>query len=152
MHLCEECARDSGASKASETPSPGAMFTTSLISFGDKLSRSRGMDHQVTCPQCEMTYQEFRLKGRLGCLDCYSTFEEGLITLMEKVHGSSHHIGTGPTEASGDDQASATWRQELIELRRRLKREVKDENYEEAARVRDRIVGVEQKLTESHGD
>ena len=75
-------------------------------------------------------------------------FEEGLAPLLEKVHGSSHYVGPEPGVGSRRERTATALEQELLELRRRLPRAVKDEDYEQAARIRDRIRELEALLME----
>jgi len=148
-HLCEACARESGASTAKPALSTLSL-TTTLMSLQEKVAKTRGgMSRAVTCDECGMTYQEFRVKGRLGCCRCYEAFEEGLAPLLEKVHGSSHYVGPSPGVGTQRERVSAAHEQELLEQQRRLTRLVKDEDYEEAARVRDRIRELETLLSHS---
>lgn len=146
-HLCEACARDTGASTTKPSSVSTLQLTTTLISLQEKV-RARGMSRTVVCDECGMTFQEFRVKGRLGCCRCYEVFEEGLAPLLEKVHGSSHYVGPEPGVGSRRERTATALEQELLELRRRLPRAVKDEDYEQAARIRDRIRELEALLME----
>lgn len=148
MHLCENCARESGAS-SKPPPSVAMTFASSLIDLHKKEGTGSRAGRAIVCPECEMTYQEFRVKGRFGCLTCYDAFESGLLPLLEKVHGATEHVGPPPTGASAAEGAHPALQRELIELRRQLKGVVDEEKYEEAARLRDRITEVEQQLEES---
>lgn len=141
-HLCEACARESGASTAKPVGLSTLSLTTTLISLQEK-AQAQGMSRSVTCDECGMTYQEFRVKGRLGCCRCYEAFEQGLAPLLEKVHGSSHYVGPRPGVGTQRERVSAAHEQELLEQQRRLTRLIKGEDYEEAARVRDRIRELE---------
>lgn len=148
-HLCEACARESGASTAKPASLSTLSLTTTLMSLQEKVAKTRGgMSRTVTCDECGMTYQEFRVKGRLGCCRCYEAFEEGLAPLLEKVHGSSHYVGPSPGVGSQRERLSAAHEQELLEQQRRLTRLIKGEDYEEAARVRDRIRELESLLSQ----
>ncbi len=146
MHLCEACAKESGTSTK---PPPGAAmkFATSLIELHQKEGGAR-TGKTIVCPECGMSYQEFRIKGRFGCTTCYDAFESGLLPLLEKVHGATEHVGPAPTAAAATEGAQPALQRELVELRRRLKSVVDEERYEEAARLRDRITEVEKQLAE----
>ncbi len=148
MHLCDACARES-----STPPKPPKgktlTFSTMLSGLQEKAQAGRSAGAKLVCPDCGMTYQEFRGKGRFGCLSCYDAFGENLCLLLEKVHGASQYVGPLPSGKSPGARTSAALEQELVDLRRRLSRVVKDEDYEEAARLRDRIAAVEQSLQES---
>lgn len=147
MHLCDACARESSAPP--KPPQGQALtFSAMLSSLQEKSPGGKPGGLKLVCPECGMSYQEFRVKGRFGCLSCYDAFGENLRLLLEKVHGASQYVGPLPSGKSAGARSSAALEQELVDLRRRLNRVVKDEDYEEAARIRDRIAAVEQSLQE----
>ena len=80
-----------------------------------------------------------RNHGRFGCAHDYDAFKPDLLPLMESVHGDTRHSGKTPRRAPRAKTAQA----ELAQLRQRLQSLVNEENYEEAARVRDRIKELE---------
>jgi hypothetical protein len=86
------------------------------------------------CPECGISFEEFRAKGRLGCPKDYEVFAKDLGPLLEKIHGSRQHVGRVPRGAGPDTSRE----DRLLRLRRDLARAVKDEQYEEAARLRTR--------------
>ena len=78
----------------------------------------------------------FRHKKLLGCPADYDAFEKALIPLIERAHeGASHHIGKVPMRLG----APRSSENELVRLRRRLAKAVEAEQYEEAAKLRDKI-------------
>ena len=92
-----------------------------------------------------MTFREFRLKGQLGCPHDYDVFRSLLTPLIERAHaGASHHVGKVP------DTADATVRKQtgLLRLRRELEEAIEQENYEQAARLRDQLRSLESAETE----
>lgn len=153
MHLCESCARETGATGAPTqfvTHVTVADLASSTLSGGTGKSESRkGAQKRTTCGHCGMSYQEFRVKGRFGCAHCYDAFEEGLVNLLEKVHGASQYVGDYPTGVEPTPRTHAALETELADLRRRLGLVIKNEEYEEAARVRDRIQELERLLAET---
>jgi protein arginine kinase activator len=96
----------------------------------------------VACPDCGMTYTDFRQKTRLGCAKDYAVFRKAIVPLLEKIHGSTQHTGKVPPQAG----ARLARQRELFELRRELERHIKAEHYEEAARTRDRIKQLETEI------
>ena len=87
-----------------------------------------------------MTFLEFRNHGRFGCPHDYDAFKSDLLPLMESVHGEVRHTGKTPRRAPRAKTAQA----ELAQLRQQLQSLVNEENYEEAARIRDRIKQLEE--------
>ena len=140
-HLCEECAEREGV-LIKQTHQTTADI---LQEFIKQKAGVEEMDDQ-TCPQCGMTFRDFRMKGQLGCPHDYEAFRSFLLPLIERAHnGGSHHVGKVPGTAGSD----AKHRTELIRLRRELDEVVQKEQYEDAARIRDRIQILETKLPET---
>ena len=152
-HLCEECAKVKGVPPV-PAPSVFALFKE-LMEKTSTVSRTR--DRQ--CPQCGMTFGEFKTKGRFGCAHDFEVFLSRVIPLLERIHGSSEHVGesdaaaaaaaTTSTAPSAASKAADTTATELKRLRKDLQRVIKNEEYEEAARIRDRIQVLE---TQLHAD
>jgi protein arginine kinase activator len=92
------------------------------------------------CPECGISFLEFRNHGRFGCPHDYDAFRSELLPLLENVHGETRHAGKTPHRAPRAKTAQV----ELTQLRQRLQVLVTEENYEEAARIRDRIKELEE--------
>jgi len=128
-HLCEDCAREEGVAIKAQ------INLQDVLSGMLEAHQNAGKEAGLACPDCGMTYGEFRSQGRLGCPNDYEAFAEPLHELLEKVHGGTEHLGKVPKRAGADQQAG----RELMQLRRRLQEAVDREQYEEAARLRDLI-------------
>src|SRR5688500_6079355 len=120
LHLCERCAAEKGVE------SPGGVAKTPLGSFlaamGQDLSESVPVARTgETCSRCGASLQDFRESGRLGCPECYRSFEVPLRDLLRRLHGSTHHVGERYAEHGG---VPADGRGESGELRERLRRAV----------------------------
>lgn len=135
-HLCDECAHDEQVTMKSHTP-----INELLSSFVMEQSGARQLAG-LECDACGTTFVEFRNNGLLGCPNDYDVFEEALIPLMERAHGEgrTHHVGKVP---GGDHTESDKRRRELMELRRKLSEAVGQEDYENAAGLRDKIKELE---------
>ena len=93
----------------------------------------------VACPNCGITFREFREHGRFGCPLDYDVFREQLLPLLENIHGETEHTGKVPKKTpTGSRQ-----HYELIRLRRELASAVEQEAYEAAAKLRDKIQAFE---------
>lgn len=130
VHLCEECAKKYLA-QPHKKPAPG------------KPAESAGGAEEAlagpTCDACGLSYLEFRNHGRFGCAHDYDAFKGELLPLLESIHGEVRHAGKAPRRLPRTQSEQV----ELAALRRRLQQLVTEENYEEAARVRDRIKELE---------
>jgi protein arginine kinase activator len=132
VHLCEDCAKkylyepqQKKLAKPGQTPAD--------------TGADEDAPADARCPECGITFLEFRNHGRFGCPHDYDAFKPDLLSLMERVHGETRHAGKTPRRAPRAKTAQA----ELAQLRQRLQSLVNAENYEEAARVRDRIKDLE---------
>ena len=137
LHLCEACANQKGAQVESHFGL--ADLLSGLAEFG-KSQEPEEISNKA-CPMCEMTYEDFRKMGRLGCSDCYPTFKRSLGSLLKRIHGSPMHIGKSPVRLIKTAQVAKS---DMMELKRKLERAIADEAFEEAARLRDQIRRFEQ--------
>jgi len=128
-HLCEDCAREEGVAIKAQ------INLQDILSGMLEAHESAGRDANLRCPDCGITYAEFRSQGRLGCPHDYEVFAESLQEVFEKVHGADEHVGKLPQRAGADSRGQ----RKLMQLRRQLREAVEAEQYEEAARLRDLI-------------
>jgi protein arginine kinase activator len=140
-HLCDEHAREQltrgESSSPPAKPSKPKEYMAALAAAPSKGELHR-LDKQ-TCPVCGISFREFRSAGRLGCAYDYEAFREELIPLIENIHGEVQHCGKVPKRAPTDYARIS----ELAQLRQALKRAIEAEDYEEAARLRDKIRALE---------
>lgn len=136
VNLCETCAKAKGVSDPT-----GFAMADLLLGLGATQQIERGQPSQ-RCPVCGFTQADFKKTGRLGCSACYDTFADGLATLLKGMHKGLKHTGKMPARLSRRfalaDRAKA--------LETELQQAVKDEKYEDAARLRDEIRRIEQEL------
>ena len=141
LHICEECANEKGL--GSGGPLPPMLFE--LMQGG----RREDAAEDLECPECGITFGEFRTKGRFGCPHDYEVFAEPMGPLLEKIHGSRSHTGRLPRGRTTVDTGASD---SLLRLRRELKDMVRTENYEDAARIRDQIKTLEDSLSSGVND
>lgn len=132
LHLCEDCAQK----YLLEPQSPNGSEVEGL---GGGLEQEMSALGQRECPLCGLRFFEFRSTGRLGCPHDYEVFRDELTPLLENIHGEVRHTGKLPRRQPHAHQLRA----ELGHLRRLLQQAVSRENYEEAARLRDKIRTLE---------
>ncbi len=87
------------------------------------------------CPVCGTTYDSFAAKGKLGCGECYKTFHDRLLRPLKQIHGTYEHVGKIPERCGGELKNS----RRLEELKMRLDRAVREQEFEKAAELRDEI-------------
>ena len=133
IDLCEQCYGE----KAGVPPLPQSKIFAQIISaFAPDLKKMGGK----ACPECGLTYLEFRRSLRLGCPKDYEVFEEALDELVEHIHGANRHVGKIPAGLA----QNKTRQLRLEALRRELEKVVSAEDFERAAQVRDLIRKMEQ--------
>jgi protein arginine kinase activator len=142
-HFCDEHARQHLA-PANETIEKPAMsdLAKALIGGAAEGVHEPGAIDQQTCPVCQITFGEFKGTGRLGCPHDYEVFRDELMPLLENIHDETRHTGKSPRRAPRDPKQQTM----LIQLRNELKRAVAAEDYEMAARIRDKIKSLEHEL------
>jgi protein arginine kinase activator len=131
VDLCEDCAKNKGVSN-----DPAFSLADLLLGLGasQEIEQSAG-GAQLKCPKCGYTHADFKKAGRLGCSECYVTFAEGLEGLLKTMHKGTRHVGKVPQSL----QQSRDLAERLKGLRKKLDKAVADEDFEQAARLRDEI-------------
>jgi protein arginine kinase activator len=137
LHVCEGCAKEKSVELA-----PPMAFNDILSGLADFTGQIKNETINVVCPYCKMTFEQFREKGRLGCAQCYDSFQDELAPLIKNVQGTTHHIGKRPADLDESKQIEL----EIKQLSNKLKQLVKDEEFEEAVQVRDKIRTLETRL------
>lgn len=138
LHLCSACvsqqkARENPKQQAADGPAVAKKVKAEL----KQLDGEGEADAQCTC--CGMSYEEFKKAGRFGCHVCYEAFEDQLVRLMKRIHGTVGHQGKGLVERREPFDPG----EELEKLREELQAAVAAEAYEKAAGLRDRIRELE---------
>jgi protein arginine kinase activator len=144
LHLCESCAVEEGI--AVKHPIPlNELLSSLLASQPEDSELFSDPSESQSCPNCGFTLEKFRKEAVLGCPHDYDVFEKALMPLISKAHdGQTQHCGKFPSHIPSDIQAQ----RQLLDLGRKLDKAVKEENYEQAAQLRDQI----KKLEESNKD
>ena len=148
FHICESCAREKGEM----LPGSAGGFSihsllSGLIDFEAANKGQAGLAKQnqpIRCEKCGMTYAQFSKIGRFGCSSCYKYFDSRLDPLFKRVHGSVDHVGKVPVRSGGQIQV----KRQLDELKRELQYRIVQEEFEEAAALRDQIREIEKQITE----
>ena len=134
LDLCEECAKTKGVND------PTGFSLADLLRG---LGASQDMEQaaaareggELKCPHCGFTQADFKKAGRLGCPDCYRTFSEGLEGLLKSMHKGTRHVGKVPEALRQTLDAKDRVRQ----LQKKLAKAIEQENFEQAALLRDEI-------------
>ncbi len=139
MHICEQCAAEQGVAAQSQMSINELLSNLLAVQPSDE-EMFGPSEKDLACPECGFTLDRFRKEGTLGCPMDYKVFEEALLPLIERAHnGKSTHCGKVPTRAPKDTKKFV----ELSQLRRQLEQAVRDEDYERAASLRDKMKEIE---------
>ncbi len=118
-HFCRKCAAEK---------SEISVGVTLSVTAGP-IREAAGKKANLVCSGCGLTFYQFKKVGLFGCPDCYRAFEPELGEIFRRIHGASHY-----NVAEKNDEES------LKRLAKQLKMAVDREEYEEAAKLRDRLL------------
>ena len=93
----------------------------------------------IECKVCGNTFESFRNNGKIGCENCYYTFKNKLDTILNNIQHKNIHIGKIPNNIEKFKPNLDT----IPELKKLLDIAVKNENYEDAIILRDKIKSME---------
>ena len=145
MHLCAQCAAEMGVTQGLNNPflNLSEEFDSMLntFPFGGFFGapEKKIFDKAESCPLCGASLTDIRRTGRAGCPNCYSLFGHILDPIIRKIHGDTSHNGRIPASAG----AELSSKRQLEELKSQLKTAISNEDFENAARLRDEIRTLE---------
>jgi len=139
VDLCEECSKTKGVNDP-----VGFELADLLLGLGasKEIEQSSG-GAELKCSRCGFTQADFKKAGRLGCPECYKTFAEGLEGLLKTMHKGTKHVGKVPEALRQTRELS----DRLKQLQKKLTKAVEDENFEQAAALRDEIKQMSARLS-----
>lgn len=150
LHLCEKCSKELGINGMDfNMPINFSSFFGDFINdYNENFMPLMSKSNTLQCDKCKMTYDEFVSQGKFGCDHCYEIFSDNIDPILKRLHGSNRYIGRKgiinnckPTilEKPEEDKKE----NELTKLKFELKQMIKEEKYEEAAKIRDQIKNIE---------
>ena len=139
VDLCEECAKTQGVNDP-----VGFSLADMLLGLGasQEIEQAAG-GTELKCARCGFTQADFKKAGRLGCPQCYQAFAEGLDALLKSMHKGTHHVGKIPESLRQTRDLS----DRLTALQKKLNQAVEEENFEQAALLRDQIKQMSAQLS-----
>ncbi|GIP41531.1 protein-arginine kinase activator protein [Paenibacillus sp. J31TS4] len=145
FHLCETCAKEKGE-LIPGTPNGFSIHNllSGLMNFDPSTSSMAKQAQSLRCEECGLTYSQFSKLGRFGCSSCYKYFGDKLDSLLKRVHGNTTHVGKVPKRSGG----IIKYKREIDQLKLELARKIEQEEFEQAAKIRDEIRGMEKRITE----
>lgn len=148
MHLCRECAEKLGVLDEFDFDP----FTTDSL-FGNLLGAGAAAFNSLTgidrCGYCGSSFNDIVNSGKVGCAHCYEKFENKLAPSIEKLHGRTKHVGKNVTYYEDDVKEKVNKKStenklinKVDELKKELKQAVKEQRFEDAAVIRDKINAI----------
>jgi len=139
VDLCEECAKTKGVNDPT-----GFSLADLLLGLGASQEiEQAGGGAELKCGRCGFTQADFKKAGRLGCSECYKTFSEPLEGLLKTMHKGIRHLGKVPETL----RASKDLTDRLKSLQKKLSKAIEEEDFEEAAILRDEIKQANARLS-----
>lgn len=140
LHLCDECAKKHKEFDFDTTFSFHKFLTGLIDNIQGEPFKEENID--IKCDVCGMSYSSFKQSGKFGCSHCYESFKSKLIPLLKEVHGHDTHIGKIPKRAGG----AIGIKKEIGKLKSQLDILIKNEEFEKAAEVRDKIKSLQNEI------
>lgn len=148
QHLCEECAAKQSTFQAISSLAKDKFNLQGML-FGliDSMPKENEKVEAITCKRCNMTYEEFTKEGHFGCPECYDSFGKILNKTFRSIHGADLHTGKRPKGYISTAKRFVDELPEIDKLSIQLQQAIEQEEYEEAARLRDRIKELKRGVT-----
>ena len=169
MALCDKCARELGLESIDfSMPISFSNFFSDFFHDTESFLPSFAKTSLLQCNDCGMTFEDFANTGEFGCGNCYITFADRISPVLKKLHGSSKYVGREYREAideleenknrfeeaqktkgkasrpkEGANKEKSEKEKQLEKLQKDLQQAIKEERYEDAAKIRDNIKEIE---------
>lgn len=138
IYLCEECFREY----------PKIDFDMYLpFSIKDIFSNLdhdsiKRIEDKVRCEKCNSTYKEIKISGKIGCSDCYKVFKDDINKVITSIHGYKKYVGKVPKKSF----RIVNVQNEIKTLKMDLQIAIVNEEFEHAAKIRDKIKVLESSI------
>ena len=175
ISLCEECSKKLGIGDINfDMPIDFSSFLGDFMSNWDEdVFPALGTIKALECPNCKTSFEKIINSGKIGCGECYETFHDRIDEILKNIHGANRHIGrigkinsknvelnleeSNNSQRKFENAENATERtlnndyekntntSKIDQLQMELKKAIKEERYEDAAKIRDEIKREKQK-------
>jgi len=153
VNICSECARDFSFFSEDDFYKDLSNILSKIFQ-SDQGSIYESKVHQSlesldikknrACPFCGTDLKSIKKLGKMGCPHCYNEFRSVLLPIIKAIHQDIEYRGKMPETVPRQMKLEKS----ISDLRNRLKREIFEENFEEAARIRDEIKQLEKNIYE----
>jgi protein arginine kinase activator len=159
-HLCSQCASETELGRLFDKDNSFAKLLSGILGLNTASEEDADTAaSSLTCPNCHTTFGDFIKNGRFGCAECYDTFGLLIHDNIKKLQGSDTHTGKRPKYiGEGREKAvnpvakqpEENLREQLEILTAKQQEAVADEDYEAAARFRDEIKSIRERMKIDH--
>lgn len=156
INLCRECVKDfsflNDAADESRKESP--LFNVLAIDLGHLIDGSYQDEgqgqHELSlnvrenkkCSNCGVSIAQVKKSGRLGCPKCYEDFMVELNPFIKIIQSGIEHKGKIPLNCNKRLKIE----KKIKDLKFKLEEQIIIENFEEAAKLRDKITNLQKQL------
>jgi protein arginine kinase activator len=155
--LCKECASELSLfsfGESEETEFSDASDAISILAidlgfFLDKLGKEdtqktigRNFKDDGKCSYCGTSLNSIKKTGRVGCPKCYEDFELEINPFIKIIQAEVEHKGKIPVNCNEILKIE----KKIKDLKHKLEDQIVVENFEEAAKLRDKITNLQEKL------
>ena len=140
IDLCETCAKEKGVTD------PNGFSLADLLASGVEGDELESVHSDLVCQECGFTPEDYKKLGRLGCPSCYENLAPMIAPMLAHMHKGISHIGKNPENTL----VRAASRQKESEIKGQLQLAIKEERYEDAAKLRDQLLHVSEENESSH--
>ena len=173
LNLCGECSQKLGITHMDfNMPIDFSSFFGGFMEdFGTPELMTMPLFNEIKtlkCNSCGSTFENIATTGRLGCSNCYEVFQERLDPIIRRIQGANQHVGRigkiidNKIEQKMENQSNELKQKkrpeeksensQLQKLQEQLKKAIKEERYEEAAKLRDEIKKISPNKPGTDGD
>lgn len=139
LHVCEECAKKRGfiPEISSNIDELLRMIGEEQV-LGEPNSENNVEDDSPKCPQCAFSAKDISRSSKFGCEEDVALFRNEIKPVLMKIHNATKHTGRSASFCSDNSRKQ----QALQAFENQLADALKSEDYELAARLRDKIKGL----------
>lgn len=145
ISLCKTCAEERGILGKDNKIELSMDKILGGLLFPEKPVK-KPLPESLNCPVCGMKAQDISKEGRIGCTGCVNAFHGEIQKYLSRKDLEFTHQGKLPKNL----QTVKTLLFDREELKAELQRALDGEDYEAAARLRDRIKSLEEAIGVVH--
>lgn len=151
INICRECAKDFSFLNEEDFYGDLTKIFYKIFQSGKgstqsgnskKILKDLSFRRNLKCSICGMDLKAIKRTGKVGCGNCYSEFKDILFPVIKSIQGSLENKGKIPVNTSKKIRLEKS----IKDLRYKLQREIIIENFEGAAKIRDKIKRLEKNI------